>query len=100
MSDLGSITYADAAAVTPSDTTDDPAGPFAGFYTAGGGDIKVKTVKGNTVTLHGTAAGIVIPLDILRVFLTSPAPPANVVGMIGRGQSGVLASGGAGIPGT
>jgi hypothetical protein len=70
MSDIASVTYADAVAVAESDTTADPKGPFAGLYTGSGGDIKVTTLRGTSVVLAGTAAGIVIPIAVSRVWST------------------------------
>jgi hypothetical protein len=59
---------------------DDPAGPFAGFYTGSGGDIKVRTIRGQDRTFHGTVAGVVITCAILRVW-SSVTAATNVMGM-------------------
>jgi hypothetical protein len=60
------------ATVTKSDTTNDPAGPFRGFCMSEAGDIKIRTEKGDDVTLvsGALAAGIIHPLRIVRVFST------------------------------
>lgn len=83
MSDLGSVSYQTAKAVTVSDSTPDPEGPFDGFYTGSGGNITVITVEGDTTEFAGTAAGIVIPCQIKQVKETGTAA-TGIVGMIGR----------------
>jgi hypothetical protein len=80
MSNIMAIVFEGAVAVTKSDTTADPAGPFAGLYTGAGGDIKVTTVRGQSVTLAGTAAGITIAIACTRVWSTGTTP-TNVLGL-------------------
>jgi len=64
------ILYDDAVAVTKSDTTADPKGPFAGVYTGEGGDIKVTTLRGTSITFKSTAAGSILPVAVSRVWST------------------------------
>ena len=78
MSDITSVTYESAVAVTPSDsapvagTAASPKG-FAGFFTGSGGNITVITYLGDTVLFAGTAAGIIIPVAITYVKATGTA---------------------------
>ena len=81
MSNILAITYDDAIAVTASDSTADPAGPFAGFYTGSGGTIKVTTIKGTTTTFTNTQAGVVMTVPISRVWTTTTTA-SNVLGMV------------------
>lgn len=67
------------AAATLSDTTADPAGPFAGFMATTAGAVKVTTVRGQTVVLSA-AVGIIVEVAIQRVWSTGTAA-AGVVGL-------------------
>jgi hypothetical protein len=80
MSNILAITYEDAVAITASDATADPAGPFAGIYTGSGGDIKITTRSG-AVVLKSTPAGVIMPLWCSRVWSTGTAA-TNVLGML------------------
>jgi len=67
-SDIRAITYKGGAAVTTSDTADDPNGPFAAFYVgATGGNVTVVAVDGSTLLLAGTVVGTIYPIAIRRV---------------------------------
>lgn len=57
MSNPNARVYDAAVAVTPNDTEDDPAGPFAGLLviTAGSGLVFVD-IQGNTTTITGALA--------------------------------------------
>jgi hypothetical protein len=81
MSNILSITYDDAIAITASDSVDDPSGPFAAFHTGTGGTIKVTTIKGNSVALTNLPAGIVYTLAIKRVW-SSTTTATGVFGMV------------------
>jgi len=81
VSTINSITYDDAIPVTPDDTTNDPAGPFAGFHTGSGGTIVVRTVKGTVRALPSLPAGIIFPLAIMRVNATGTTA-TGVLGMV------------------
>jgi hypothetical protein len=83
MSDIAASAYDGAVAVTPSDTLNDPGGPFAGLYTGSGGNIKITDPVGNSTVLAGTAAGVVLPIRCVRVWSTGTAA-TGVVGLIGR----------------
>jgi hypothetical protein len=84
VSDILSNTYEGGAAVTQSDTVNDPAGPFAALWigTAGSGALKVTMVNGDVVTLAGVAASGSSPLRlaVLRVWSTGTGV-SNVVGL-------------------
>jgi hypothetical protein len=81
MSNIMAITYEGAAAVTQSDATADPAGPFAAFYVGTtGGNVKVTTIDGSTVTLAGTLIGQIYPIAITRVWSTGTAA-SNILGL-------------------
>jgi hypothetical protein len=71
-----------AVAVTANDSTDDTNGPFAAFYTGGGGYIKVHTCRGDDVTFSSAAAGVVLKCAIKRVWSTGTTA-AGVLGMFG-----------------
>lgn len=68
-------------AVTPSDATNDPAGPFAGFFVGGAGAVKVHTVRGRDVVLTGCLAGTVYEVAITRVWSTGTTA-TNVLGLV------------------
>ena len=58
------------AAVTKSDTTADPAGPFRGIVFGGAGIIKLTTLEGDSVTIPSgvLATGIIHPIRFTRVW--------------------------------
>jgi len=58
----------DAAAVTPSDTTH--IGNARALYVGGGGNIKLVTQAGTTVSFLGVPSGIVLPVGAQKVFST------------------------------
>ena len=66
------------AAVTASDATADPAGPFRALYVGVTGSIKVTHVDGTTPTYTNVAVGI-IPLAVTRVWSTG----TTATGIIG-----------------
>jgi hypothetical protein len=80
MSDILSITYDGAAAVSPSDTVNDPAGPYAAFHTGSGGTIRVLTIAAEDTTLVSIPAGVIYPLAIKRVF-SSTTTATGIVGL-------------------
>lgn len=82
-SDIRSISYDSGVAVTQSDATNDTNGPFAGFYVgsvSGGSTIKVTTLRGDNLTLTGLLAGIIYPIEILRVW-SSTTTVSSVIGL-------------------
>jgi hypothetical protein len=81
MSTIMAITYDSAIAVSPSATVNDPAGPFAGFFSGAGGTVSVVDSRGRTVAFTSLPAGVIVPMAIIRV-LASPAPPAGMLGML------------------
>jgi hypothetical protein len=83
MSSILAVTYEGGAAVTQSDATNDPAGPFAALWIggAGSGGLKVTLVNGDTITLAGVTASGSIPLTLAvsRVWSTG----TSVTGIVG-----------------
>ena len=74
-----------AAAVTPSDTVNIPAvtgGTNNGcvLYIGGAGNVKVLTVGGDEVTFSSAQAGLVIPVQVLKVFSTGTTA-TNIVAL-------------------
>ena len=57
-----------AASVTPNDSTN--IAPTRGLYVGVSGDVKVTMLDGTAVTFVGVAAGIVHPLQVVRVWST------------------------------
>lgn len=81
MSDILSITYEDAILVTPSDTVDDPAGPFAGFYIGGtAGTVTYLTVRGHAGIIS-PGAGVIVPIATRRIY-SSGTNATNIYGVI------------------
>ena len=72
-------TYDGAVAVTVSDTTKDPQGPFAGLLVGAAGTVKFTDSIGNAVTLGSLAIGTVIPVACSRVWSTGTT--ATVFGL-------------------
>lgn len=79
MSAILSRTYDAAIAVTVSDSTADPAGPFAGLLVAAAGTVKFTDAQGNTVTMASVLAGTEIHVATSRVWSTGTA--ATVYGL-------------------
>lgn len=75
--------YPGAKAVTKSDTVDDPAGPFQGFYVSVAGDVAMIAEDGTTVTLVGVLIGRWYPIGFKRVLT---ATSATIVGLRNPGQ--------------
>jgi hypothetical protein len=74
-----------AAAVTPSDTVNIPSvtgGTNNGcvLYIGGAGNVKVLTVGGDEVTFFSAQAGLVIPVQVLKVFSTGTTA-TNIVAL-------------------
>lgn len=77
-SDIRAVTYDDAVAVTPSDTVNDPKGPFSALEaTTADGTCKVTTLRGTDVTVY-LLRGKILTLAVSRVWSTGGL--ANVVG--------------------
>ena len=56
-------------AVTKSDGTADPGGPFRAFLVDGSaGIIKFTDIAGNAVTLNNCAVGVIYPIGLSRVW--------------------------------
>lgn len=81
MSNILAITYDDAIAVTPSDTVDDPNGPFAGFFIGGtAGSVAFLTNRGHAATIT-PGAGVIVPIAIRRI-LSGGTSATNIYGVI------------------
>jgi hypothetical protein len=90
MSNLLARTYDDLVAVTVSDTTADPAGPFACLLVTAAGTLKISTVAHPTssVTLAGTVVGQQINTPIQRVWSTGTS--ATALGYKGTTSGGLF----------
>lgn len=60
---------AGAGSVTPSDSAN--IDPTRGIYVGASGDLRVMMVNGDIITFSDIAAGIVHPLQVVRVYSTS-----------------------------
>lgn len=60
---------AHAFAIATSDTVDLSQITRA-VYVGGAGDVKIKTVSGETVTFSGAPVGMILPVRVARVFTT------------------------------
>ena len=81
-STIQASTYDRAIAVTPSDTVDDPAGPFTGLYVSAGGTLVCDNLNGtyssNPITLTVVAGGYICwPIKRIRTSTT-----ATVLGLV------------------
>jgi hypothetical protein len=80
MSTIQAITYEDGASITVSDSTPDPAGPFAGFMCGGtAGTAVVVTVVGTVLNLGTINAGVIYPIAIKQVHATN----TTATGLVG-----------------
>jgi hypothetical protein len=70
--------YRGAVAVTPGDSTDIPV--TRALFIGGAGNVVVRTVKGEQVTLTGVLAGTVYPIAVDRVLSTSTTA-TNIVAL-------------------
>ncbi len=93
MSNILAVTYEGAAAVTPSDSAIDPAGPFAGLWVLVTGTLKFMTIRGDTVTLTSAEVtqiivgnGGFIPIAVNRVWATGTT--ATVLGLLAKPYAG------------
>jgi hypothetical protein len=71
MSNLWAETYDVPVGVTESDTVDDPAGPFAGLYCGGAGNVVVWPLNGTGSVTMAVVAGGYLRFPIRRVGATS-----------------------------
>jgi hypothetical protein len=81
MSNIQARTYEGAVAVTASDSTDDPGGPFAALWIggAGSGGLKVTMINGDVVSFAGVPVGMML-LAVKRVWTTGTSV-TSVIGM-------------------
>lgn len=75
--------YPGGNSVTKSDTADDPAGPFQGFYVSVGGNAVLVAEDGHTITLTGVILGWWYPIGFKRA---TTATTATIVGLRNAGQ--------------
>ncbi len=79
MSQISAIASAAAGtAVTPHDTNN--IDPTRGLYVGVSGDVKVVMLDGTTITFTNMAAGVIHPLQVVRVFSTGTAA-TNIVAL-------------------
>jgi hypothetical protein len=85
MSTVQASTYDWAAAVTKSDTVDDPAGPFAGLYVSVAGTLILYNMNGPQAPITITAvAGGYICWPVRRIGASSTATAFGLVAAIVR----------------
>jgi hypothetical protein len=70
VADIRSIVFESVRLATLSDATNDPAGPFAGFYCNTAGNIYYQTIQNDTAWVNALA-GVIYPIAVLRVRNTS-----------------------------
>jgi hypothetical protein len=70
--------YDGVSAVTPSDTVNDPAGPFAGLYVTVAGNLKLTDATGVTTGPVAVPIGE-LPVRVVRVWATGTT--ATVLGL-------------------
>lgn len=68
------------SAITPSDTTDDAAGPFKAIYVGATGNIAVVRLDNTAVTFVGAITGSIIPVIGRRVNSTNTTA-SSLVGL-------------------
>lgn len=66
----------DAAAVTPSDTNNFPTASVV--WVSGTGNVKVTTAQGSDVTFLAVPAGMILPVQVLRVWSTGTSATGMV----------------------
>lgn len=70
----------DAVAVIPNDSTD-LATATRGIYVGGAGDLAVRMLSGNNVTLSGVPGGSLLPLSVIRILATGTTA-SGIVGLL------------------
>lgn len=68
-----------AQAITPADS--DLLQPYRCIYVGTGGDIKVTTTGGSTVTFTSVPGGAVLPVSVSRVWSTGTTA-SSIIGLI------------------
>lgn len=69
------------AAVTPHDSTDDPAGPFRAVYVGSTGNVSVVNMDGTAVSYANCPTGFIIPQWVKRVNSTGTSA-SSLVGIL------------------
>ena len=69
-----------AVAVTASDATADPSGPFRALWVGGAGTVKLNTLENNDVSFVGVPAGTILPVGCTRVWSTGTTA-TSIVGL-------------------
>lgn len=78
-----SSNYLGGSAVTVSDATADPAGPFRALWIGATGNVKVTCIDGTTPTFTNVPVGI-LPVACSRVWSTGTGvttPNTNIIGL-------------------
>lgn len=73
----------DGGAITASDTTNDPNGPFRALWVGASGNVKLTTIGGTAITLIGVPIGL-LPIACRFVWDTGTTVPdknTNIVGL-------------------
>lgn len=73
----------DGGAITVSDTTNDPNGPFKALWIGVTGNVKVTTIAGNAITMTNVPVGI-LPVACRFVWSTGTTvttPNTNIIGL-------------------
>jgi len=76
--------YQRGSAVTVSDTTQDPNGPFDALWVGSAGTVVVVTKNNDVLTLPGVPAGTLLPISCQGVKSTGTtvtSPNTNIIGL-------------------
>ena len=79
MSNILARSYSGGKAVTKSDTTPDPQGPFAGLFVTVTGNLSFVTVEGDSISLTSVPAFTELRFAVSRV--NSTGTSATVLGL-------------------
>jgi zona occludens toxin (predicted ATPase) len=91
MSNILAVSYDDASALTPSDSTVYTK-PFAGFYVGVSGNVTVRTARGNVVTFIGCQAGVAHTIAFDKLMATNTTA-TSIVGLRAEPYTGTTGTG-------
>jgi hypothetical protein len=80
MSDIRAFAFEGGLAITPSNTANDPAGPFAALWIGTAGNATIVDSRGNVTTYTNLPAGFLLPLQCVRVNSTG-LTAGSIVGL-------------------
>jgi hypothetical protein len=80
MGGIQDTTYEGAVAVTQSDATNDPNGPFAGLYIGVTGDVTITTIRNQKALFKNVPQGTFLRIATNRVWSTGTAA-TNILGL-------------------